>query len=257
MKSLDRGVRKAIRVFASRERWPAYGRKAWVGAFAPLARLSLVGPAFARLCALGVGPYKKRRRMIRLTGRTYLSPRAQVHGMNVEIGEKCFLDDQVTIYVADETARVVLSDGVYLYRGTVLEAAKGGEIRIGSGTHIQPYCTLNSVVGKLAIGQNVQIAAHCGFFPYRHRMDRVDIPIQNQGFTSKGGIVIEDDVWIGTGVKVMDGVRLGSGSVVGAGAVVTRDVPPYGIAVGSPARVIRKRKGLKGSENRGGLDARA
>lgn len=54
-------------------------------------------------------------------------------------------------------------------------------------------------------------------------------------------IHIEDDVWIGAGVKVLKGVTIGKGSVIGAGAVVTKDIPPYSIAAGVPCRVIGKR----------------
>jgi acetyltransferase-like isoleucine patch superfamily enzyme len=240
---MKRYVQKGIRVVATPGRWGAYGAKLWVETFARLSRLPVVGAFCARLAAWGLGPYKAKRRVVRLTGRSYVSPRAQIHGSNLEVGERCFIDDDVTIYIADGRGRVVLDEGVYLYRGSILEVVKGGEIRIGSGTHIQPYCVLNSVIGKLDIGRNVQIAAHCGFFPYRHRIDDVDVPIQEQGFASKGGIVIDDDVWIGTGVKVMDGVHIGRGSVVGAGAVVTRDVPSYSVAVGNPARVVRRRTG--------------
>lgn len=54
-------------------------------------------------------------------------------------------------------------------------------------------------------------------------------------------IVIEDDVWIAARVNVMAGVTIGKGSVIGAGSVVTKDIPPYSIAVGTPAKVIKKR----------------
>ena len=54
-------------------------------------------------------------------------------------------------------------------------------------------------------------------------------------------VTIEDDVWIGAGVRVMDGVRIGRGSVIGAGAVVTKSIPPNSVAVGMPARVVGQR----------------
>lgn len=59
--------------------------------------------------------------------------------------------------------------------------------------------------------------------------------------TSRGDIVVEDDVWLGLHVCVMDGVTIGQGAVIGAGAVVTKDIPPYAIAGGVPASVIRFR----------------
>ena len=57
--------------------------------------------------------------------------------------------------------------------------------------------------------------------------------------------MIEDDCWLGTGAKVLDGVRIGRGCVIGAGAVVTKDIPPYSIAVGVPAKVIGRRDSVK------------
>ena len=54
--------------------------------------------------------------------------------------------------------------------------------------------------------------------------------------------MIEDDCWIGSGVRILDGVTIGHGSIVGAGAVVTKSIPPYSIAVGVPAKVVSQRK---------------
>jgi acetyltransferase-like isoleucine patch superfamily enzyme len=68
-----------------------------------------------------------------------------------------------------------------------------------------------------------------------------EVPIVDQGITAQG-IVIEDDVWLAAGAIVLDGAHVGRGSVVGAGAVVTGDLPPYSVAVGSPAKVIRDRR---------------
>jgi virginiamycin A acetyltransferase len=60
-------------------------------------------------------------------------------------------------------------------------------------------------------------------------------------FSIKSAVVIGNDVWIGHGAIVLKGVRIADGAIIGAGSVVTRDVPPYAIAVGNPARIIRKR----------------
>ena len=72
-------------------------------------------------------------------------------------------------------------------------------------------------------------------------------PFVEQGITAQG-IVIEDDVWIGSGAVVTDGVRIGRGSVVAAGAVVTKDVPPHTVVGGVPARPIRKVGEARGKE---------
>ncbi len=81
----------------------------------------------------------------------------------------------------------------------------------------------------------------------QHVIDRVDIPMREQG-TRRKGIIIEDDVWLGANCCVLDGVTVGRGAVVGAGAVVTKDVPPFAIVGGVPARIIRMRtEGLQES----------
>jgi acetyltransferase-like isoleucine patch superfamily enzyme len=77
--------------------------------------------------------------------------------------------------------------------------------------------------------------------PAGHNFERVDIPIRKQGSLMKG-IVIEDDVWIGCGCRILDGVRIGRGSVIGAGSVVNKNVPEYSVVVGVPGRVIKNRK---------------
>ncbi len=84
------------------------------------------------------------------------------------------------------------------------------------------------------------IAPGCGFFPYQHGADPNELMCR-QPLVSAGDIVIEDDVWIGSGARVMDGVTIGRGAIIGAGAVVTKDVPPYSIALGVPARVVGRR----------------
>ena len=73
-----------------------------------------------------------------------------------------------------------------------------------------------------------------------HIYDDPKISIRLQGIRANG-IKIEDDVWLGVGSTVLDGVTIGKGSVIGAGAVVTKNIPPYSVAVGVPANVIKER----------------
>jgi acetyltransferase-like isoleucine patch superfamily enzyme len=86
------------------------------------------------------------------------------------------------------------------------------------------------------------IAPHCALMPYQHSYADLDQPMWQQPLTSRGDIVLEDDVWLGVNAVVLDGVKIGQGAIVGAGAVVTRDVPPFAIVGGVPARIIGSRE---------------
>ena len=119
----------------------------------------------------------------------------------------------------------------------------GKGLIIEDNTYIGPRCCLGAG-GGIHIGSNVTIGAAVDFLAENHNFSDADIPINEQGVSSKG-IRIEDDVWIGNRVIVLDGVRISRGAVVGAGAVVTKDVTPYTIAVGNPARPIGTRKSKK------------
>lgn len=96
--------------------------------------------------------------------------------------------------------------------------------------------------GKVIIGSNVMMGPECMVFTTNHRIDRLDIPMCEQGFSNPKTVVIEDDVWIGARVIILPGVRIGTGSVIGAGSVVTHDVGPYSVVAGNPARLIRYRR---------------
>lgn len=74
-----------------------------------------------------------------------------------------------------------------------------------------------------------------------HRFDRTDIPMMEQGFEEERPVYIGNDVWIGDRALILPGVHVGDGSIITAGAVVTKDVPPYSIVGGVPARKIRNR----------------
>lgn len=93
----------------------------------------------------------------------------------------------------------------------------------------------------MEIGNSVLIATQCVLISANHNFSDISKPIAEQGETREK-IVIEDNVWLGASVKILAGVRIGEGSVIDAGAVVTKDIPPYSIAVGVPAKVIGYRK---------------
>lgn len=122
----------------------------------------------------------------------------------------------------------------------VLIMTYGGNIVIGENCSINPYTILYGH-GNLAIGNNVLIAAHTVIIPANHVFTDTSKPINTQGLVTKG-ITIGDDVWIGTGCKILDGVHVGEGAIVAAGAVVNKDVQPYSIVAGVPAKVIKVRK---------------
>lgn len=99
------------------------------------------------------------------------------------------------------------------------------------------------VIGPLVVGRDVMMGPRCILLASSHDSTSVDQAMSMQGFKADQPIVIEDDVWLGAGVVVLPGRRIGRGSIVGAGSVVAADVPPYSVAVGNPARVVRDRRG--------------
>jgi acetyltransferase-like isoleucine patch superfamily enzyme len=115
--------------------------------------------------------------------------------------------------------------------------ARGGFIRIGKRCSINPFCMIYGY-GGVTIGDDVRIAAHTSIIAFNHQYDDVG-SISSQG-NSKKGIVIEDNVWIGAGVRILDGVTIGERCVVGAGSVVTRSVESGSVIAGNPARIIRR-----------------
>ncbi|OWY06103.1 hypothetical protein B6V75_08435 [Thioclava sp. F1Mire-8] len=136
--------------------------------------------------------------------------------------------------------KITLGDNVIVRIGSVLMPA-GGKICIGSNTTINHYCVLHGG-NSLEVGKNCLIAPRVSLFSSNHSFQSRNIPIREQGMSSKGGIKIGNDVWIGTGAVVLDGVHIGDGAVIGAGSIVTKSIREYDIVVGNPARVIGRRE---------------
>ena len=159
---------------------------------------------------------------------------------NIEIGNRVKFHRDVRIRCKGENSKIRLGDWVHIDRGVDIKMHQSnGEIEIGSHCYIGPYTCLSG--NTIKIGNDCLIASHTGIYANNHVFADATRKIREQSNSYKG-IVIEDDCWLGSGVRVLDGVKIGQGSVIGAGAVVTKDIPPYSIAVGVPAKVIAKRE---------------
>lgn len=112
------------------------------------------------------------------------------------------------------------------------------EVSVGDNSGIGIKCEL---YGPVTIGNDVMIGPEVVVYTSGHRFDSLDVPMRLQGFTDKRPVEIGNDVWIGRRAIIMPGVKIGDGCVIGAGAVVTKDIPPYSVAGGVPAKVVKSR----------------
>lgn len=143
-----------------------------------------------------------------------------VKGSRIEIGPRVHIDSFVKIKPAGGSGDVIIGADSFINSGTV--------IYVGNG---------------VKIGRGVLIAANCTLASTNHEYRNASIPIREQGFMkSKGGIVVEDDVWIGANCVILDGAHICSGAVVGAGCVVQGKVDSNTISVGPDLRVIGHRE---------------
>lgn len=163
--------------------------------------------------------------------------------LGCKIGSGVTIEKGIRIYYKPRCVR--LCDGAILEEGTkvvVSNLAKDKDIIvIGKNSFVGRFSTIVAMEDVL-IGENVLIAPFCYITATNHGMDTA-IPMIMQPQTSQR-VKIDDDVWMGNGVTVLPGVTIGRGAVVGAGSVVTKDVPPYAIVGGVPAKVIKFRSPL-------------
>ena len=115
----------------------------------------------------------------------------------------------------------------------------GEEFEIGDNSTVG---FRTDIYGPVKIGKDVMIGPEVAIYTHNHKHDEIDIPMIKQGYTENKPVYIEDNVWIGRRVLIMPGVCIGTGSIVAAGAVVTKNVEPYSIVGGNPAKIIKYRK---------------
>ncbi len=227
-------VRDLIRKMVGKVRW--YWPRLWMR----VSGAPHIGRFATRLALIGVKPLFEKCFLAEIVPTGFISPNAKFRCHDVTFGMNVFIDDQVLIYQERDSGAVGFGDGVKVFEGTHFLLGKGGSIHVGSGTSIHRECQIESYAEPIFIGNRVEIAARCDFQSFDHGI-KAGQPLAKQPLTSKGPIIIEDEAWLGHGAIILSGVRIGKGAVIGAGAVVTKDVPPGGIAVGVPARVVRMR----------------
>ena len=149
-----------------------------------------------------------------------------------------FLGRRVELTAARGEGRLIVGPWCWIGDDVALRS-HSGRVTIGAKSVIGGGTTINSYL-DVSIGEGALIADDVHITDFDHRTDRTDVPIKDQGIVTSP-VRIGADVWLGRGVTVLRGVDIGRGSVIGAHAVVTRDIPPYSIAVGAPARVVRSR----------------
>jgi len=133
---------------------------------------------------------------------------------NCEIG---VIKDNLDHFNNTQTPILEIEDGVGISKGAVIVALKC--IQIKKNTMIGPYCFIAD---------------------YDHSYQDVNKPIVHQPLMNINPVVIEEGVWIGAHVSICSGVTIGKNSVIGAGSVVTKNIPSYSVAVGVPAKIIKK-----------------
>ena len=162
------------------------------------------------------------------------------HPHKIHIGDNVVIDDHCVLDAKGEGNKgLTIGNGVFVGRNTIL-TCHDGDIVLEDNVNIGFNCVISSL-GSIVIKENHLMAAFCYLVGGDHVADRTDVPILNQGRTAKG-IMIEENIWLGAGVAVLDGSTIGRDSIVGAHAVVNGEINPYSIAVGAPAKTIRDRR---------------
>ena len=160
---------------------------------------------------------------------------------NITLGRGAYLDHGAYLHACANG--IEIGDKTLVMHGSVLHvynfrSLPHAGIWIGSNSLIGEYNVIRGQ-GGVKIGDRVYTSPMVQIIAVNHVFDDPARPMVEQGITADG-IVIEDDVWIGSGAVITDGVTVGKGAVVAAGAVVTKDVAPHTVVGGVPARMIRE-----------------
>jgi len=164
------------------------------------------------------------------------------HPKKIAIGDNVVFDDNTVIDAKGEDNNgLKIGSNVLIGRNTII-SCKGGDIEIGDYSNIGPG---NIIISEstLKIGKYVFTSGHVYIIAGgNHTFERRDIPIWLQPCISKGGIIMDDDIWIGASSTILDGVRIGRGAIIGAATLVHKRIRPYTVNLGVPAQMVKKRE---------------
>ena len=159
----------------------------------------------------------------------------------------CRIDSAARIFY-DNVDDFILSKDVYIGANTVIYCTnedsaneKKSRLTVGEGTYIGEMNNIRIGGGYIKIGKKCLISQHVSIIGSNHSIDRNNYIMDQPWDDEKIDVIIEDDVWIGCGAKILPGVSIGQGAIVGAGSVVTKNVAAYSIVAGIPARFIKER----------------
>lgn len=178
------------------------------------------------------------------TGLQFIGRKVKIKSpWNITAGRNFILHDNVYINALCKKG-VIFGNNVSVGRGSIIECTGvireiGDGLIIGDNVGFSPNCFLG-IRGTVKIGNNTIFGPYVSLHAENHVFSDCNFPIRKQG-TSRLGIEIGNDCWIGAKAIILDGVRIGDGSVIAAGAVVTKDVPPYSVVGGVPAKILKYR----------------
>lgn len=166
-----------------------------------------------------------------------------LHKKSISVGRSVIIEDFVFMDALSQNG-IVLGNNVTIAKFTSIQCTGvihelGTGVTIGNNSAVGAYSFLGGQ-GGITIGNNVIMGPKVNIFSENHGFDDLSLPIRLQPTTRKG-VVIDDNCWIGANSTILDGVHIGQGCVIAASSVVTKDLPVNSIAAGIPARVIRQR----------------